>query len=68
MNDVEKRFDTSNYQTEIALLVGQTKKVIGLMKDKLGEKIRTGPKTFSYLKDDVSGDKKAQGAKKHIIK
>ena len=44
-------------------------KVIGLMKDKLGGKIMTKfvglrAKTYSYLKDDDSEDKKAKGIKK----
>ena len=37
--DVEIRFDTSNYELETPLLKG--KKVIGLMKDELGGKIMT---------------------------
>ena len=41
--DVETRFDTSNYElectsTERSLPKGKSKKVIGLMKDELGEK------------------------------
>ena len=35
-NDVEKRFDTSNYEVSRKLLTGKNKKVIGLMKDKSG--------------------------------
>ena len=35
-NDVEKRFDTSNYEVNISLPTGKNKKVIGLMKDELG--------------------------------
>ena len=37
--DVEARFDTSNYQLERPLPNGENKKVIGLMKDELGRKI-----------------------------
>ena len=59
-DDVEKRFDTSNYEWNRPLLKekkGKNKKVIGLMKDKLGGKIMTEfvalrPKTYSYLMDD----------------
>ena len=40
-NDVEKRFDTSNYEVERPLPTEKNKKVIGLMKDELGEKIIT---------------------------
>ena len=38
-NDVEKRFDTSNYEVNRPLPTGKNKKVIGLMKDELGGKI-----------------------------
>ena len=43
------------------------------MKDKLGEKILTEfillrPKTYSYLIDDVSGDKKATETKQCVKK
>ena len=37
-NNVEKRFDTSNYEVNTPLRTGKNKKVIGLMRDKLGEK------------------------------
>ena len=44
--DVETRFDTSNYElecnsTERPIPKGKNKKVIGLMKDELGRKIMT---------------------------
>ena len=53
-NDVDKRFDTSNYEVNRPLPTGKNKKVIGLMKDELGGKIITEfvtlrPKTYSYL-------------------
>ena len=72
-NDVENRFDTSNYEVNRPLLMGRNKKVIGLMKDKLGGKIITEfitlrPKTYSYLTDDGKEDKKAKGTKKCVIK
>ena len=34
-NDVEERFDTSNYEVNRTLPKGKNKKVIGLMKDEL---------------------------------
>ena len=37
--DVEIRFDTSNYKLDKPLPKGKNKKVIGLMKDELGETI-----------------------------
>ena len=40
-NDVHKRFDTSNYDVRRPLPTGKNKKVIGLMKYKLGGKIMT---------------------------
>ena len=63
--DVENRFGTSNYEVNRPLPKGKSKKVIGLMKDELGEKIMTEfvplrPKTYSYLMDDGNSDKKAQ--------
>ena len=65
---VKKRFDTSNYEVHRPLPKGKNKKVIGLMKDKLGEKILTEfvaliPKAFSYLIDDSNSDKKDKGTK-----
>ena len=39
--DVETRFDTSNYNLERPLLKGKNEKVIGLMKDELGGKVMT---------------------------
>ena len=72
-NDVENRFDTSNYEVNRPLLMAKNNKVIGLMKDELGGKIITEfvtlrPKTYSYLTDDGKEDKKAKGTKKCIIK
>ena len=67
-NDIEKRFDTSNYEVHKPLPTGKNKKVIGLMKDELGGKVMTEfvalrPKTYSNLLDGGS-DKKAKGTKK----
>ena len=72
-NDVEKRFDTSNYECDRPLPTGKNKKVIGLMKDELGGRIITEfvalrLKTYSYLTDDCKEDKKAKGTKKCVIK
>ena len=72
-NDVEKRFDTSNYEVNRPLPTEKNKKVRGLMKDELGGKIMTEfaalrPKTYSYLMDDGNSDKKAKGRKKYVIK
>ena len=72
-NDVEKRFDTSNYEVNRPLPTGKIKKVIGLLKYELGRKIMTElfalrPKTYSYLTDDCEEDKKAKGTKKCVTK
>ena len=72
-DDIEKRFDTSNYEVTRPLPTGKNKKVIGLMKDELGGKIMTEfaalrPKIYSYLMDDGNSDKKAKGTKKYVIK
>ena len=73
VNDVEKRFDTSNYECDRPLPTGKNKKVIGLMKDELGGRVNAEfvdlrPKTYSYLTDDCKEDKKAKGTKKCVIK
>ena len=72
-DDVEKRFDTSNYEVYRPLSTGKNKKVVGLMKDELGGKIMTEfvtlrPKTYSYLTDDCEEYKKAKRTKKCVIK
>ena len=64
-DDVEKWFDTSNYDEhdKRPLPIGMNEKVIGLMKDELGGNIMkefVGPrtKTYAYLMDDDSEHKK----------
>ena len=66
-NDVEKRFDSSNYEVNKPLRKRKNEK------DELGGKIMTEfaalrPRTYSYLKDDGNSDKKAIGTKKCVIK
>ena len=66
--DAVTRFDSSNYELDRPLPKGKNKKVIGLMKDELGGKIMTKfvglrAKTYSYLIDDGSEDKKAKSTK-----
>ena len=71
-NDVEKRFDTSNYEVNRPVPTGKNKKVIGLMKELRGkiitEFVTLRPKTHSYLTDDCKEDKKAKATKKCVIK
>ena len=72
-NDVEKRFDTSNYEVNRPLPTGKNKKVIGLMKNELGGKTITEfvtlrPKTYLYSTDNGKEDKNAKGIKKCVIK
>ena len=71
--DIETRFDTSNYELDRPLLKGKIKKVIELMKEELGGKIMTIfvrliVKAYSYLIDNSSEDKKAKCTKKCVIK
>ena len=71
--NVETRFDASNYKLDRPLPKEKNKRVIGLNKDELGGKIRTQfpglrTKSYSYLIDDRSEDKKAEGTKKCTIK
>ena len=71
-DDVDNRFDTSNYEVKRPLPIGKNKNVIGLMKDELGGEIimefALRPKTYSYLTDYDKIDKKAKGTKKCVIK
>ena len=74
-NDVERWFDTSNYDKsdKRSLQTGTNKKVIGLFKDKLGGKIMKEfcalrAKPYTYLMEDDSEKKKAKGIKKCRIK
>ena len=70
-NDVERWFDTSNFDKnhKRPLPIGKNKKVPDLFKDEIGGKIMTGvvalrPKTYAYLMDDGSNHKNAKGTKK----
>ena len=72
-DDVEKRFDASNFEVNRPLPIGKNKTVVGIMKDELGGKSMTEfvalrPKTYSYLMDDGNSDKKAKGTNKYVIK
>ena len=82
--DVERWFDTSNYDEndKRPLPIGKNKKVYGFFKDKLGGKIMKEfaalrPKTYAYLIDGYDDDgydknkiinKKAKGTKTCVIK
>ena len=74
-NDVEKWFDTSNYDEndKRPLQTGVNKKVIGMFKDELGGKIMKEfcalkAKTYTYLMEDDSEMKKVKGVKRCVIK
>ena len=74
-NDVERWFDTSNYDKndKRPLLMGKNEKIIGMFKDELGGKIMKEfctprAKTYVSLMDDDIEKKKAKGTKKCIIK
>ena len=73
--DVEEWFDTSNYEEDDKrpLPIGKNMKEIGFFKDELGGKIMTEfvglrAKTWAYLMDNGSENKKAKGRKKCVIK
>ena len=71
--DVQERFDTSNYSVDRPLPKGKNEKVIGLMKDELGggiitEFVALRPKTYSYMTDEFIEMKRAKGTKKCMIK
>ena len=70
---VKDRFDTSNFNCDRPLPIGVNKKVVGLIKDELGEGMITEfvalrPKAYSYRTDDLVELKKAKGTKKCIVK
>ena len=67
--DVEARFDTSNYELDRALPKIKNKKVIGLMKEDLTGKtmeksLDSEKKTYSYLIEDGSNDEKSKSLRK----
>ena len=71
-NDVERLFDTSNYDKDNKrpLPIGKNKKVIGILKVELGGKIMKEfcaprAKTYAYIKDDDIEMKKAKGTKEN---
>ena len=69
---LKKIFDILNYEIN-RLLPIRIKNVIKLIRDELGRTIMTKfdnfmTKTYSYLIDDGSGDKKAKETKKYVIK
>ena len=74
-NDVDKWFDTSNYDknNNRPLEIGKNKKVISKLKDELVGKIMTvfralRAKAYAYKLDDDTEMKKAKGTKKCIVK
>ena len=70
-DDVEKRYDTSNYEVDRPLPKGMNKKVIGLMKGELGGMIKNLlllDQKHSYLTYDDKNLKKPKGAKKCVAK
>ena len=69
-NDVERWFDTSNYDKndKRPLLIGKNKKVIGMFKDELVGRIikefcAPRAKTYAYLMDDDVEKKKLKEQK-----
>ena len=71
--DVEQWLEISNYDNNRPLPIVKKKKAIGLFKDELGgnimkEFVGLKAKTYAYLMDDDTENKKAKGTKKCIIK
>ena len=73
-NDVERCFDTSNYDEsdKRPFPIGKNKKVIGLFKDELGGKIMKefcalAAKPYAYLMANDSKNKRAKGLKHKIM-
>ena len=73
-NDVEEKFDTSNFTKNhpSGIKTGCNKKVIGKMKDECGGKqitefVGLRAKMYSYKLDETE-EKKAKGVKKNVIK
>ena len=69
VEDIKNRPATSNYELYRPLPKGKNKKVIGLIKIELGEKVITKfvglkSKNYSYLIDDGSKEKKSKRHKK----
>ena len=74
-SDVERWFDTSNYdeKDKRPYPIGKNKKVIDLFKDEFGGKIMTEfcalrAKAYAYKLNDNTEMKKAKGTKKCIVK
>ena len=73
IENVEIIFDTPSYELDRPLPKGKNKKIIGLMKDKLGRKIMTKlvelkAKSYNYWIDDGSEDRKAKDRQKCVMK
>ena len=74
-NDVDKWFDTSNFDANDnrPLPIGKNKKVIGKFKDELGGTIMSEfcvlkAKTYAFKLDNGNEVKKAKGTKKCVVK
>ena len=74
-NDIDKWFDTSNFDENDSrpLIIGKNKKVIGKFKMEVGSKIITPfyglrAKTNAYKLHNDHEDKKAKGTKKCLVK
>ena len=70
--DVNKRFDTSNYTFDRPFPMGINKKVIVLMKDELGgdiiaEFVALRPKGYSYITNNLIEMKKARSTKNCVV-
>ena len=73
--DIEKRFDTSDYQTNNSsgIKTGLNSKVLGMIRDEAGGKqivefVSLRAKLYSYKMLDGSEDKKCKGVTKNVTK
>ncbi len=73
-NDVDKWYDTSNYDKDhpSGLYSGKNKKVIGYFKDECGGKFITEfvglkAKSYSFKTSDGKVEKKCKGVKKYVV-
>ena len=66
--DVNKRFDTSNFTFDRPLPIGINKKVIGLIGGNIiTEFVALRPKAYSYITNNFIEMKKAKGTKKCVV-
>ena len=66
--NVDTRFDTSNYELDRPLPKGKNKKVIRLIGKIMTKFVGIRAKIYNQLIDEGNEDKKAKGTKKCVVK